>query len=138
MKCLFISIQEWESTVTHLATRGNNIITDPMREEILIVKNSCAILITYEKNDLTKDKNVLFIQIKQEVLNLGRNNALIVPFGHLSSDLGDASEARNFLEELKQYLISNNIVTIREHFGSDKEIKLLLKSHPGSVRFREF
>ena len=138
MKCLFLSIEKWESKVTDLATRGNNIVTDPMRKELLLIQDTCAILITYENSDTQKSKVDVFNKIMKEIVDLGRNNAFIVPFAHLSSNLGDASEAKTFLEELQEYLNAQEIQCQREHFGSDKRIELILNSHPGCVRFREF
>lgn len=138
MKCLFISLKKWESEVTHLASRGKHITHDPIREERLLIEDACAVLITYEESDSIEMLELIASEVEKEAKDLGRSNILITPFAHLSSHIGEATEAREFLECLTQLLKNNGFNAIREHFGSDKEVELILNSHPGCVRFREY
>jgi len=138
MKCLFASVKKWESEVTHLASRGKHIISDPIREWRLSIADACIVLITYESTDSLEKLDQIVMEIEKEMNDLGRERLLIVPFAHLSADLGDAREARDFLEKITQEFKNRGIDCTREHFGSDKEVELVLNSHPGCVRFREY
>ncbi len=138
MKCLFISLKKWESEVTHLASRGKHITHDPIREEKLLIEDACAVLITYEESDSIAMLEQVVAEVEREAMDLGRVTILVTPFAHLSSNLGEAAEARDFLEQLTQALKRKGFNAVREHFGSDKHVELIVNSHPGCVRFREY
>lgn len=124
--------------MTHLASRGKEIVTDPIREGKLLIQDACIALITYEESDTLGKVDFVVDEILKEAKDLGRSNILITPFAHLSAKLGNATEARSFLEEITQKIKNKGTNCTREHFGSDKQVELVLNSHPGCVRFREY
>lgn len=92
--------------------------------------------ITVENQDQLENVHTYARLIKKEYLELGRPRLVLVPFAHLSEQLAPAAVGRELLERLVKELSENGMDVVRDHFGSDKDVILSIKGHPGAARFR--
>lgn len=136
MKLLFLSADTWRTDVVNLATRGNGISNDPVRENQLNVHDATVCWVTVEEGDSLEKADTYVAMITQNHDDLGRPRLVLVPFAHLSHRLAPASLGRSILDRLVKTLAERGVDVVRDHFGSDKDVALVIKGHPGAVRFR--
>ena len=67
-----------------------------------------------------------------------RNDAVIIPFAHLSNDLEEPKKSFEILEEIEKRVKKEGVSTMRTHFGSNKYLHLDIYGHAGNARYREF
>ncbi len=132
------SCDSYESHVTGLSTRGVGGMTHDEIKEPQDINDVTLVWITIESHDSLSDVSEATKIIQEAYLDLGRKYLNIIPFAHLSNDLIEAEFAKTILDSITDELRSTFGESIlREHFGSDKEVELILKGHPGNIRYRE-
>ena len=77
-------------------------------------------------------------EIKKMCKEVKRNKVVIVPFAHLSNNLGNTKESLEILKKIETKLKRSRLKTMRAHFGSNKSLHLDIYGHPGNARYREF
>lgn len=138
MRVLLIHCKKYNVKIIRIATRPHNIKPEKILERIQDCNNCICALITIEKNDdgekTTKELSQEIIKMSKEV---GIKNIVLLPFAHLSNNLADSKECIEIIDLLQERL-RQDVIVLRSHFGSDKELLLNICGHPGNVRYREF
>jgi threonyl-tRNA synthetase len=138
MRSILFHCKYFESTITGLSTRPDNIVHENILDEKQSSNNCILVFVTIEKND-SLDKS---LKLVDEVASFSKDtkhrNVFLCPFAHLSNNLASAKEAMPILERIAHDLKSLDINLIQGHFGSDKELLIHLYGHPGNARYREF
>lgn len=131
------------SQVTGLSTRQVGRIThdslDTDGHSIGIDEAVTVVFITVEQNDESVQLSNIALEIDAASQDWKRRKIVLVPFAHLSNQLANAEEAQQMIDELTKELTKLSSAKIqKDHFGSDKSLKIELLGHPGNVRFRSF
>ena len=132
------SCDDYRARVTGLATRGVGELVHDAAHEEKNLKDVVLVWITVESHDSINDVDQAVPIIMKDFTDLGRERLHIIPFAHLSNELAEMKTANTVLDAIYERILEqmkNNVT--KEHFGSDKEVELLLKGHPGNIRYRE-
>lgn len=137
MKSLLLHCKEFGAEFDSFADRPKGIEPENLTEQKWKSSKCLVVLITVEKGDDIENISIkLAKEIKDTLNDFGEKNIILAPFAHLSSNLENFEESKNFFDLLEKEL--NNFSVTRIHFGSHKSLLLDIFGHVGNVRFREF
>jgi len=139
MKAVLYHCRNFQTVITGLSTRGNKITSEQIINRALQATNSVVAFITIEDQDNIEFTTTLLCdEIEKMCLDTKHLQVVIVPFAHLSNNLAKAKEAIRAFDVIQEKLEAKNLITHRDHFGSDKSLKIEVFGHAGNVRFRSF
>ncbi len=138
MKALMFHCKKYKTKIVGIANKPEGIKPEPIKEKKQSMKNCIVAMITVEKGD---NIEVCSEEMDKEISKFAEEvkikNVVLLPFAHLSNNLGDSKTCIRFMQVLEDKLVYNLKVT-RSHYGSDKSLLLDVKGHKGNARFREF
>jgi len=137
LRALLFHCKEYRVKIGKLANRPNGIIPEEVKSKTESIKNCVLIFTTIEKADTIKQVNELVFEITKMALEVKENKIVILPFAHLSNNLGGTETSIKLLDSICKKLEANFKIS-RAHFGSHKELLFHLYGHPGNARYREF
>jgi threonyl-tRNA synthetase len=137
MKALLLHCKNYSIKVGQLANRPVDVHPEPVIESSQSETDCVVALITAENGDTVKSTAPIIDDIKKMAHDVGRNNVVVLPFAHLSSNIASSDIALPVLENITNLLrVEFNVK--RGHFGSHKEYLLDVYGHAGNTRFREY
>ncbi|MFA5992663.1 MAG: threonyl-tRNA synthetase editing domain-containing protein [Candidatus Pacearchaeota archaeon] len=140
MKALLFNAREYGVKFDSFANRPKEIFHEEINGKEEQNWSDCVVaFITIEKDD-NKERVSTGISkaITKMCKEVNRERVAIVPFAHLSNNLGEPSKSFEIFEEIENKLKSLNLEIIRSHFGSNKSLHLDVYGHAGNARYREF
>lgn len=138
MRSLLLHCKRFETAITGLSTRPDDIIHGKISDERQASDDCILALVTVEIGDTADKAESLAAEILKFRDDTHHSNVFLCPFAHLSSNLAKAKDALPIFEAILENLKRRDVLITEGHFGSDKEAFLNLYGHPGNVRFREF
>ncbi len=136
MKCLLCHVDElsYEDGVRSNRPAELAASTEPPAAETF--RDSLAVFATIESGDDAAMVRDMAAEVERQLSMLGNRDVVIVPFGHLSSDLAPKDQATQLLGGLRMALAGPRAVTLTT-FGFQKRLRIELKPHRGAVAFRD-
>lgn len=139
MKALLLHAEEYGVSFHSFANRPKGVFLEDLNGNEEQTCTDCVVaLISIEKGDEIKAVRKIVGEIEKMCNEIKRNKAVVVPFAHLSNNLGDPKKSFDFLEKVELYLKEDGFKVMRTHFGSNKSLHLDVYGHAGNARFREF
>jgi len=140
MKALLFHCKKWAVKFDSLANRPAGIKPESVNGKEEQKCEDCIVaFVTVEKGD---DKEAasrgLADEIKKMCKEVGRKDAVVIPFAHLSNNIAESKFSLEILEEVVTLLKKSKLNVIRAHFGSNKSLLMDVPGHVGNARFREF
>ena len=138
MKSLIFHTNEFKTRLTRKSNRPKGIISDKKSADEEIFGNGVLVFLCVEKGDDEKKTDLLYDEIEKAAKEVKTKDILLSPFVHLSKNIADSETAKEFFKKLYEKVKDSGYTTNTAHFGYHKSVKLDIKGHPGSVRYREF
>ena len=137
MRALLFNAKEYGVKFVSLANKPEGIIPEEIKgKEEQECENCVVAFITIEQGDDEEKAKGMAKEIKKMCNEVKRDNAVIVPFAHLSNNLGDPKISLQLFKIIEKEL--KGIKFISTHFGSNKSLHLDIYGHQGNARYREF
>jgi len=138
MRSLILHTNEFRTRLNRKSNRPNGIIPDKKKADEEKFGNGLVVFFCVEKGDNQEHVNKLYDEICKTSDEVMSKNVLISPFVHLSKNIAKPKIAKEIYNKLMEKMNKSSFITSSSHFGYHKSVKLDIKGHPGSVRYREF
>jgi threonyl-tRNA synthetase len=139
MRALLFHAKEYGVEFDSFANRPKGIIPEEVKgKEKQECKDCIVAFITIEQGDKDETSTGISEEICKMCMEVKRDRAVIVPFAHLSNNLGDPKISLNILKSIEKKLKEKKIKVMGTHFGSNKSLHLDVYGHVGNARYREF
>jgi len=138
MRSLIFHTNEFRTKLSRKSNRPKGIIPDKKSADEEKFGNGLVVFLCVEKGDKQEQSNQLYEEIQKAAKEVNTKDILISPFVHLSNNIADAGIAKDFFKNIYEKVKDSGYNTNTAHFGYHKSVKLDIKGHPGSVRYREF
>ena len=106
-------------------------------EKEVTVKDTAVLMISVEKGDTTQTAEAAFKEIKGSLAQMKRQNVVIYPFAHLSSDLSDPKTAMEMIDQLAK-MFSEHFNVKKAPFGWNKKWSVVMKGHPMAEQLKSY
>lgn len=137
MKALLFHCKRYAVKIEKISNRPKNICPEKVKCKKQVCKDCIVAFLTVEKDDDPKScSEKILKELTKMSKEVGHKNIVLLPFAHLSSNLGPSEKVIENLDLIEKKLAGFNVS--RSHFGSHKSLLLDVYGHPGNARFREF
>jgi threonyl-tRNA synthetase len=106
-------------------------------EKNVTVKDAAVLMVSVEKGDTNETADRAFNEIKGFLGQMKRENVVIYPFAHLSSDLADPKSAMEIIQYMSKSF-SNNFRVTNAPFGWNKKWSVVMKGHPMAEQLKTY
>jgi len=137
MRALLFNAKEYGVKFDSLANKPEGIIPEEVKGKEEQECEDCVVaFITIEQEDNEEKAKGMAKEIEKMCNEVKRDKAVIVPFAHLSNNLGEPNVSLKLFKLIEREI--KGVEVIATHFGSNKSLHLDIYGHQGNARYREF